>query len=256
MPRSAPTSARSSPTSTSSASRSVGTLQVNASPKGTTVFDRFSAISRTGIVTNGNYTTVQVNPIPAGQIGAALGAVDQNLALDAGVSGGNNVIKLYSPSSLSSKGTITLAYPDLLEGLSQSFRTDLGGVALIDIQGDVQSVRGDTANGVFLNDTGNLATIKIQRAVNNSTIVGQPISHIEVPSRTNTTFLTSGPRGRQPQRRDDGAEHPADRPDDVRGRSLTRRASPINPTAPMAPRASVNIGLKPGRHPPVSGPSA
>ena len=43
---------------------------------------------------------------------------------------------------------------------------------------------------MFLNDTGNLATIKIQR-VENSTIVGQPISHIKVPSRTNTTFLTS-----------------------------------------------------------------
>ncbi len=116
--------------------------------------------------------------------------MDQNLALDTGASGGNNTIKLISPSSLSRVGTITLAYPDALAALSESFRTDLGGAAVIDVQGDVQSIRGQSANGMFFNDTGNLATIKIQR-VANSTIVGQPISHIKVPSRSNSTFLTS-----------------------------------------------------------------
>ncbi len=169
---------------------SIGTLAVNASTHGSSVSDQFSLISRTGLVSNGNYTTVQTNPIPATQIGTSLGAVDQNLALDTGVTNGKNNIKLLSPSSLSTQGTITLNYPDLLSGLSESFRTDLGGTALIDIQGDVQSVRGNTANGMFLNDTGNLATIKIQR-VDNSTIVGQPISHIQVPHRSNATFLTS-----------------------------------------------------------------
>jgi hypothetical protein len=43
---------------------------------------------------------------------------------------------------------------------------------------------------MFLNDTGNLATIKIQH-INNSTVVGQPISHIVTTSRNNATFLTS-----------------------------------------------------------------
>jgi hypothetical protein len=168
----------------------LGTTAVSASSAGSHVFDQFSVISRTGLVTNGNYTAVQVSPIPATQIGAALGAVDQNLALDVGVSGGKNVLKLYAPSTLSSKGTITLNYPDALTGLSESFRTDLGNVALIDIQGDVQSVRGNTANGMFLNDTGNLATIKIQH-VNNSTIVGQPLSHIDYKSLSNATVLSS-----------------------------------------------------------------
>ena len=116
--------------------------------------------------------------------------MDQNLALDIGVSGGKNILKLYAPSSLSSKGNISLNYPDQLTGLSQSFRTDLGNVALIDIQGDVQSVRGNTANGMFLNDTGNLATIKIQH-LNNSTIVGQPLSHLDYKSLSNSTVLTS-----------------------------------------------------------------
>jgi hypothetical protein len=183
----------------------IGTVAVNATPVGTsttlagastTIYSvspltpQFSLISRTGLLTNGNYTAISVNPAPAGQIGETLGSVDQNLALDIGVSGGDNTLKLVSPSSLSTVGTIKLAYPDLLSGLSQSFRTDLGGAAVVDIQGDVQSIRGKSANGLFLNDTGNLATIKIQR-VDNSTIVGQPISHITVPSRRNATFLTS-----------------------------------------------------------------
>lgn len=169
---------------------SVGTQVATAGGGGSNVTDQFSVNSRTGLVTNGNYTAVQVSPIPSAQIGTALGAVDQNLALDTGVVGGKNILKLYSPSSLSTKGTISLDYADPLSGLSQSFRTDLGGVAIIDIQGDVQSVRGNSANGLFLNDTGNLATIKIQH-INNSTIVGQPISHIVTLSRNNATFLTS-----------------------------------------------------------------
>ena len=141
-------------------------------------------------MTNGTYTAIDVNPVPAGQIGDVLGAVDQNLALDTGVSGGNNVLKLLSPATLTTRGIIALAYPDPLAAISQSFRTDLGGAAVIDVQGDVQSIRGQSANGLFLNDTGNLATVKIQR-LDNSTIVGQPLSHIVSSQRRNTTFLTS-----------------------------------------------------------------
>jgi hypothetical protein len=183
----------------------IGTVVVNATPVGTattlsgastTIYNvspltpQFSVISRTGLLTNGNYTTIQVNPIPPDQIGGALGAVDQNLALDTGVSGGHNTLKLYAPSSLSSRGTIRLAYGNLLTGLSESFRTDLGGPALIDVQGNIQSVRSTTADGMFLNDTGNLATVKIQH-INNSTIVGQPVSHLDFNSRTNTNVFTS-----------------------------------------------------------------
>jgi hypothetical protein len=183
----------------------LGTVSVSATPiatsttlsgASTTIYSvspltpQFSVISRNGLLTNGEYTTVQVNPNPPGQIGEALGAVDQNLALDSGVSDGDNVIKLYSPSSLSRVGTISLDYSDQLAALSQNFRPDLGGTALIDIQGDVQSVRGVSANGMLLNDTGNLATVKIQH-INNSTIVGQPISHIVTTERKNAVFLTS-----------------------------------------------------------------
>ncbi len=170
---------------------SIGTIVVSASANGSAVFDQFTAISRTGLVSNGNYTAVKTTPvIPSGQVGHALGAVDQNLALDTGVTNGNNILKLLAPSTLASKGTISLSYPNPLNAISESFRTDVGGAALIDVQGDVQSIRGNTANGLFLNDTGNLATVKIQNMAN-STIVGQPLSHVEVPRRTNTTIYTS-----------------------------------------------------------------
>src|SRR5262249_15465958 len=98
----------------------IGTLSVSASPQGTQVFNQFSVISRTGLTTNGSFTPVQVHPTPADQIGTALGSVDQNLALDTGVSGGANVVKLYAPSSLATRGTIRLDYGNQLTGLSQS----------------------------------------------------------------------------------------------------------------------------------------
>ena len=53
------------------------------------------------------------------------------------------------------------------------------GAALIDIQGTVQSIRGNTANGMVLNDTGNLNLVKF-RFRDDSTIVGQPIGHIQI----------------------------------------------------------------------------
>ena len=90
--------------------------------------------------------------------------------------------------------------------------------ALIDIQGDVQSVRGSTANGMFLNDTGNLATIKIQRrrTTRRSSASRSATSRSRDADQHDLPHLD--PRGRQPQRRDAGAEHPADRPDDAAGR--------------------------------------
>lgn len=171
--------------------QSIGTIAVNAGPSGSSVSDQFSAISRTGLVSNGNYVAVKTTPvIPSGQIGHALGAVDQNLVLDTGVFGGKNVLKLLSPSSLAPRGAISLSYARPLDAISESFRTDLGGSALIDVQGNIQSIRGNRANGMFLNDTGNLATIKIQ-SIANSTIVGQPLSHVDSARRTNTTIYTS-----------------------------------------------------------------
>jgi hypothetical protein len=172
----------------------IGTTLVSASPAGTQVFNQFSVIARNGLVTNGTYAEIQVNPAMPSQV-PALGAVDQNLALDSW-DGKKNTIKLYSPSSLTPKGTISVKnsnnqdFTDPLTSLSGTFRTGLGSAAVIDVQGNVQSIRSQSANGMFLNDTGNLATVKIQR-IDNSTIVGQPLSHIVSTQRNTATILTS-----------------------------------------------------------------
>ena len=90
---------------------------------------------------------------------------------------------------LTSSGTLTLDYPDLLTGLSEAFRPDLTSSALIDIQGDVQSIRGSSATGTVINDNGNLNLVKFA-SVSNSTIVGQPVSHLQIKNRSHVTVLT------------------------------------------------------------------
>jgi hypothetical protein len=143
---------------------------------------KFTAGTSTAITQNGVFTPVQVNPPIPTQPGAALGSIDQTLALVTGASNGTNSI-------LTSNGTVTLDYPDLLTGLSEAFRADLGNSALIDIQGNVQSIRGDSATGLVFNDNGNLNLVKFD-SISNSTIVGQPLSHINVQHRSHVIVLT------------------------------------------------------------------
>jgi hypothetical protein len=170
--------------------QSINTTQVSTGGGSTSVSNQFSSVSRTALTQNGSDITVQPDAQTPDQVGAALGSIDGSLALVAGASNGTNTIKLYSPTSLTSRGTISLAYSDLLTGLSASFRPDLTGSALIDIQGNVQSIRGGTANGMVLNDNGNLALVKLKQ-LTNSTIVGQPISHLDIKSRSNVSVLSS-----------------------------------------------------------------
>ena len=147
-----------------------------------------------------------------GQIGEALGSVDGSLALVTGASNGTNTVTLYNPSTLASRGTLTLVDPDLITALSGNFRTDLAGSALVDIQGDVQSIRSGTANGLVLNDTGNLALVKLNR-ITNSEVVGLPISHLEIKQPVEHHIHLIGARGRPSQRRaGHPVQHPADRP--------------------------------------------
>ena len=107
--------------------------------------------------------------------------MDGSLALVTGASKGTNTVNLYNPASLPRRHHRP-GHPDLITALSGNFRTDLAGSALVDIQGDVQSIRGGTANGLVLNDTGNLALIKLNR-ISNSEVVGLPISHLEIKHR-------------------------------------------------------------------------
>ena len=112
------------------------------------------------------------------------GSIDQSLALVAGA-----VQRHQYRSTSRLGGTLTLNYADLLTGLSEAFRPDLTSSALIDIQGDVQSIRGGSATGMVLNDNGNLNLVKFA-SVSNSTIVGQPVSHLQIQKRSHVTILT------------------------------------------------------------------
>src|SRR5208337_1650435 len=94
---------------------------------------------------------------------------------------------------------VTVPFTDPITDLSESFRPELNGStangtgpALIDVQGTIQSVRGLTANGLVLNNTGYLNLIRIGQ-ISNSTILAQPIGHILTPlsQRSNDVLLIS-----------------------------------------------------------------
>ncbi|MFI5460798.1 MAG: hypothetical protein ACHRXM_35755 [Isosphaerales bacterium] len=160
-----------------------GTGQVSTSPgHGTTFSYKLSTGNSTALIQSGAYTNVPSPP-------PALGSIDQSLALVAPSAAGatTNTVKLYGSSS--SGRTLTLNYADPLAALSSSFRTDLTDSALIDIQGNVQSIRGGSATGMVLNDNGNLNLVKFE-SLTNSTIIGQPLGHLQIKSRSNDIVLT------------------------------------------------------------------
>jgi hypothetical protein len=145
----------------------------------------------------GSYTNVT-----GGKPGSALGSVDSNLAVVINPPA-SNLVALVNPTTGASVGGISLMdstgaapYPDPIIALSSTFRPDLSGTAanntgpaLIDIQGDVQSFRGRQATGMVFNDTGNLNLVKFV-TVTNSTIIGQPLSHVQIDHTANVTLLT------------------------------------------------------------------
>ena len=69
------------------------------------------------------------------------------------------------------------------------------GPAVIDVQGNIQSLRGLTANGLVLNNTGYLNLIRTGQLVN-STILAQPVGHVLTPAaqRFNTNIWSSNNR--------------------------------------------------------------
>ena len=119
-----------------------------------------------------------------------MGSVDRDLAVNTlGTSGtAPNTVALYGQISLTRRGTIKIAYPNQLTDLSETFRPDLAGTALIDVQGNIQSFRGLTANGLVLNNTGNLNLLKTGR-ITNSTILAQPVGHIQAPMNKRSNVL-------------------------------------------------------------------
>jgi hypothetical protein len=148
--------------------------------------DRLTETARTELLFNGKPVNTGTPP----PLTPAFGSVDQKLALVTGVSNGQNVVTTINPTSLSVGSTFPLDDPNQLIGLSRAFRPDLVGSALVDIQGNVQSVRALDANGLVLNDSGNLNLVKVSK-ISNSVIIGQPFGHPQMPNRSNVTILST-----------------------------------------------------------------
>ncbi len=164
---------------------------------------QFATVSQSAIKSNGSYIAVNPSNNPM-LIGVPEGSVDSALAI-------NTITDQYHPRailqqrqpagpvSLSKRGAITLDTTDPITDLSESFRPDLNGSAttatgpaLIDVQGNIQSVRGQTATGLVLNNTGYTNLIRIGK-ISTSTILAQPIGHILTPpsKRSNDVILIS-----------------------------------------------------------------
>jgi hypothetical protein len=181
----------------------VGTSTAATNPSGGLVLVRqFTTVSQKAIQSDGAFIAVTPNKNPT-LIGVPEGSVDSSLAINTTGTGSQapytNTISLLGPVSLSQRGTITLNTADPISDLSESFRPELNGSAaagtgpaLIDVQGNIQSLRGLTANGLVLNDTGYLNLIKTGQ-LSNSTILAQPIGHVQTPpaQRTNDVLLIS-----------------------------------------------------------------
>ncbi|MBV8129554.1 MAG: hypothetical protein JO114_18050, partial [Planctomycetaceae bacterium] len=181
-----------------------GTSVADTNPSGGLVLVRqFTTVSEKAIQPGGAYVPVSPSNNPM-LTGVPEGSVDSSLALNTiGTSSTpgqyTNTVSLLGPVSLTQRGTITLNTTDQITDLSESFRPELNGSAaagtgpaLIDVQGNIQSLRGLTANGLVLNDTGYLNLIKTGQ-LSNSSILAQPIGHVQTPpaQRTNDVLLIS-----------------------------------------------------------------
>ena len=161
-----------------------GIIALNVSTSGT-----LSESSRTAFTSSG-IDVPAANGSIANDASRALGSIGSNLAVDAGVTNGQNSIVLVNPLTLAVQGSVQFAYPNALSDLSESFHPELAGTALIDVQGNVQSFTTQTANGLVFNDSGNFNKLQA-KTVSNSSIVGLPFSHVNIQNRTNTTIVTN-----------------------------------------------------------------
>jgi hypothetical protein len=157
---------------------------------GVSTTGKLSESSRTALKSGGSFlvdgTAGSTPTFPFG----GLGSIDQSLALLTGVSGGKNVVVLYNPSTLAAQNSLTLNDPNQLSDISESFRPSLVDTALLDVQGNVQSIRAMTAKGLVMNVEGYLNLTKIHNTTD-STFVALPFAHAQMPARSNVTILSS-----------------------------------------------------------------
>ena len=120
----------------------------------------------------------------------ALGSVESSLALDAGIFNGQNTVVLLNASTFAAQARINFNYPNALSDLSESFHPEITGTALIDVQGNVQSFKAQTLNGLVFNDSGNFNLLQANSATNSS-VIGLPFGHVAIGSRSNVSILTN-----------------------------------------------------------------
>ena len=158
--------------------------QLFGSLDATNVLGRLTEASRKQITSPATVAgTTPANP-PVSQ---AYGSIDQQLAL---VTDTSNDVALYDPSTLVQNGSLKLNYANPITGLSESFHTELTGTAVINVSGALHELKSNRVNGLVMTDLGFLNRINVQR-MSNSTLVGLPIGHIQIPNRSNVTLLSS-----------------------------------------------------------------
>ena len=131
----------------------------------------------------------------ASSLDNALGSVDQDLALFTGQttnSAGATVdtVSLIDPVSNEVQSTIALDDSNPLSSLSGSFRPALAGAALVDVQGNTQSFKATSTQGLVFSGEGNVNLVKIAEA-SDTLILGYPFGHAAIPNRTNVTIVSS-----------------------------------------------------------------
>ena len=161
-----------------------GILTLTPSSSGT-----LSEVTRT-VLTSQGIAVPAANGTIANDASRALGSIESNLALDAGVTNSKNVLILLNPITLATQGTVGLNYPNPLSDLSESFHPEIAGTALIDVQGNIQTFTAKTVNGLILNDEGNL-NLLAARTATNSSVVGLPFGHVNIANRSNVSIVTN-----------------------------------------------------------------
>ncbi len=162
-----------------------GILTIVPTPTGS-----LAEVARTALTSSGVALPAASNGTIANNPSRALGSIESSLALDTGVVNGQNTITLLNPVTLATQGAVNLNYPNALSGLSNSFHPEITGSALIDVQGNIQSFTAQSANGLILNDAGNLDLLAIKNAANSS-VVALPFGHVQIAVRNNVSILTN-----------------------------------------------------------------
>ncbi len=136
------------------------------------------------------------NQVPPTNPPFAFGSIDINPALVTSVDPAKgNTVTIYNASNSGSSnfnpvGSVVLANPNRLTGLSESFHPEIAGSALINTRGTLNQIYARSIDGAVVNTLGYLAEIRVGRATN-STFLGLPVGHVDIQQRQNVGVYSS-----------------------------------------------------------------